>query len=237
AARAAEARARGLAGGWEVDLRIAVDGMIPVARLYPSIARFDRQRKDTHVRVLSEPFGGCGDALRTDRADLAIGAAEEGPPDASTETRTLGVVRFAFVVPPGHPLANAREPIPSSEIRTHRSISTADGTRLVARRIHAPLEGQRVLTVPDLEAKVEAHCAGLGVGFLPRWLAEREVAAGRLLIKAVEEPKEDVRLSIAWHSDRGGEAREWFIEHLESPKVRAALIAGRGRRTMRREGR
>lgn len=223
AVRAAQERVRSVAGGWEVELRIAVDGMIPIARIYPLIGEFFGQKPDTEVRVLSEVFGGCWDAIVNDRADLAIGAPGEGPPGGGYVTQLLGEVSFAFVVSADHPLAGAPEPLKSSEIRRYRAVSGADSSHLLVPRTAGLLAGQRVLTVSSLEAKVEAHAAGLGVGFLPRWLAEREAVAGRLRIKRVEEPKQDVHLWVAWRSDRGGKALEWFVGRLEDPIVRATL--------------
>jgi DNA-binding transcriptional LysR family regulator len=82
-----------------------------------------------------------------------------------------------------------------------------------------------VLTVPSLEAKAAAHVAGLGVGSLPRWIAEREAAAGRLRILATEGARLTGDLFVAWRSGQEGRALKWFAKRLEDPLVAAELLS------------
>jgi DNA-binding transcriptional LysR family regulator len=58
---------------------------------------------------------------------------------------------------------------------------------------------------------------GLGVGNLPRQLAEREAAAGRLVIKRTQAPKVSTRLFLAWRSNHKGKALAWFVKRLREP--------------------
>ncbi len=63
----------------------------------------------------------------------------------------------------------------------------------------------------DIRAKASAQAAGLGIGHLPRWLAEPEIAAGRLVEKERRQP---------------GKALTWFLGELEKPEEIAALASG-----------
>ncbi len=104
-------------------------------------------------------------------------------------------------------------------------MSIADTSRLLPPRTVGLLSGQDVLTVPSLEAKAAAHIAGLGVGFLPRWIAERESAAGRLRILVVDAKRAPGEMVIAWRPGQEGKALKWFVKRIEDPLVAAELLS------------
>ena len=70
-----------------------------------------------------------------------------------------------------------------------------------------------------------AHVAGLGVGFLPRGMAEREAQAGRLEILRADPQRPPADLLVAWRPGRPGKALEWFVRRLEDPLVAAELLS------------
>ncbi|MBI2313699.1 MAG: LysR family transcriptional regulator [Betaproteobacteria bacterium] len=224
AADVLEARVKRVATGWEAELRIAYDDVIPVAALMPLVGEFYKEHSGTRVRVHAEIFGGCWDALMSGRADLVIGAPGEGPPGGGYTTRLLGNVDWVFVVAPHHPLAEMPEPLSNETLLMHRVVAAADSSRNLPARTAGILTGQDVLTVHNLEAKIAAQRAGIGVGRLPRHLVEEDLAAGRLVIKETEEAKPSPELFLAWHTAESGRALSWFIKRLEDGKrVRAAL--------------
>ena len=75
-----------------------------------------------------------------------------------------------------------------------------------------------------MAAKTAAHIAGLGVGFLPSHIAEREVAAGRLTILPVENNKASGDVLVAWRSNRTGKALRWFLQQLQQADVAESLL-------------
>jgi len=218
AARALEARVKRVASGWEREFCIAIDAVIPVTDFLPIVEVFYAQGTGTRLRLITEVYGGCWDALFGRRADLAIGAPGEGPPGGGYATLLLGRVEWVFAVAVDHPLARAPQPLRRTTISSHRAVAGGDSSRDLPARTSGIATGQDVLTVPSLEAKIEAQCRGLGVGFLPRHRAERFVASGRLVVCEVEEPKPEHPLWIAWRTDRTGRALAWFIEHAEMIK-------------------
>jgi DNA-binding transcriptional LysR family regulator len=111
AAEDLQSRARRVATGWEAHLAIAVDHLIPAARLLPLVGEFLSIDCGTRLGIQREVFGGTRDALVYGRADLAIGASREGPPGGGYTSRPLGHVDMLFAVAPQHPLANAQEPL------------------------------------------------------------------------------------------------------------------------------
>lgn len=213
AANELQARVKRVATGWEAQLGIAFDATIPVQAILSLAEDFYREDCGTRIRLSSEVLGGCWDALVSGRADLAIGASGDGPAGGGYSTHLLGEMEWVFAVAPTHPLAAMREPIPSSAVLAYRAISVADTSRNLPPRTSGLLSGQETLTVP-IDAKVLAQVMGLGVGNLPRYMAEREVAARRLVIRKTEEPKVSAPLYAAWRTNHKGRALRWFVDRL-----------------------
>jgi DNA-binding transcriptional LysR family regulator len=220
-----ECRVAQVAKGWESELRIAVDTIIGMERLYPVVADFYAAEPGTRLRFLHEVLGGTWDALASGRADLAIGASGDAPAGGAYAVRPLGRVDMVLVVAPGHPLARERRPVTPAMLLSHRAVSIADSSRLLPPRTLGLLSGQDVLTVATLEAKVAAHAAGLGVGWIPRPVAVREQQAGRLAILEAESPRQPADIVLAWRPSLAGKATKWFVKRLEEPAVAASLLA------------
>lgn len=227
AAQALECRAQRVATGWEAELRIALDGVIPSPALFPLLDDFYRQARGTRLRLSTEVLGGCWDALVSGRADLVIGAPGDAPPGSDLATRQLGEVNFEFCMAPHHPLAQELEPIPASRIRAHRLVVVADSSRVLMPRSSGLTDGQDVLTVGTLEAKLAAQITGLGVGFLPSPMAAGAVERGQLVIRQCALPKPRALLHLAWHSGHTGRALAWFLKRLADPQWRQHLLHGR----------
>ena len=213
-----EAHVKRVATGWEAELRIGYDGIIPVQAILDLTQAFHGQDCGTRLRIAAEVFGGSWDAVSSGRADLVIGASGDGPAGGGYATRLLGEVEWSFVVAPTHPLAVAREPLTTDDIMVHRAVAVADSSRNLPPRTAGLLTGQDTLTVHSMQAKTLAQCMGLGVGHLPRVVAEREAAAGRLVIKQTGAGRQTVRLYAAWRSGRThrpGKALSWWIKQME----------------------
>lgn len=220
-----ECRVQRVAKGWETELRIAYDDVIPAARLSPLIADFYAQASGTRLRIGAEVLGGCWDALVSGRADLCIGAPGDPPPEAGYTVRPLGEVEWVFAVAPRHPLAQAPQPVSTAALAEHRAVIVADSSRNLPPRSSGLAASPDALSVSTIHAKTEALLAGVGVGFLPAHIAARPLAAGELVRLAVEEPKSNSRLHLAWRPRDAGKALKWWVARLEDAGVREGLLA------------
>lgn len=207
-----EAHVKRVATGWEAELRIAYDDVIPARALFALAHDFHQQQCGTRLRISGEIFGGCWDALASGRADLAIGAPGDGPAGGGYTTRLMGEVEWVFAVAPDHPLATAPEPLKPDVILAHRAIVVADSSRSLPPRSAGLLTGQETLTVHDVSAKLLAQQMGLGVGHLPRAMAEREAAIGKLIIKQTDEGRLNTPLYLAWKNSHKGKALSWWTK-------------------------
>lgn len=219
-----ECRIQRIATGWESELRIALDDLIPTERIFPLLKDFYALASGTRIRLSSEVLGGGWDALLTGRADLTIGVPGDPPTEGGLSAEPMGQLDFVYVVAPEHPLALAPEPLGAEDLLAHRAVPVADTSRTLAPRTSGLLEGQDTLTVPSTRAKLAAHIAGLGGGFLPlRWV-QPHISAGRLVRKQVEGQKSEARLYLAWQPRGAGKSLKWFVDRLRDPGVRDYLL-------------
>ena len=140
-----------------------------------------------------------------------------------------------FAVAPHHPLATAKEPITDTELLRHRAVAVADSaSRLTPLTVNL-LPGQDVLTVSTMQQKIEAQLRCMGCGFVPEALVHDHLATGRLVVKEVARGAQHVRVGYAWRTPDSrapgaarkpqlGLALKWFLDQLESPATRAALL-------------
>ncbi|WP_047198023.1 LysR substrate-binding domain-containing protein [Caldimonas brevitalea] len=231
-------RVRRVASGWETQLCIAVDAILSNLTVFELCEAFyalnPPHGPGTRLRLRSEVLAGTWEALVSGVADLAIGVSpvQTLPPGISMQP--LGELDMVFVVAPHHPLAGAGEPLSDAELVHHRAVAAADSAQRLAPLTVNLLPGQDVFTVPSVGAKLEAILRGLGCGFLPESLVRGHVEVGRLVIKPVTRPRLTGRLSYAWRSapshavPRGraplGLALSWWLEQLERPATRTALL-------------
>ncbi|HUI98728.1 MAG TPA: LysR substrate-binding domain-containing protein [Usitatibacter sp.] len=220
-----ECRVQQVASGWEAELRLALDTVIAIEHVLPLVAELYAQHRGTRVRILHEVLGGTWDALASGRADLAIGAPGDAPAGRNYSIRTIGRASLAFVAAPSHPICGEPLPLADEAILAHRAVSIADTSRMLEPRTMGLLWGQDTLAVPSMQAKVAAHVAGLGVGFVPGWIAAREAAAGRLRILPVAAERAPVELVVAWRPGKEGKALRWMVKRLEDRRVAAGLLS------------
>jgi DNA-binding transcriptional LysR family regulator len=250
-------RVKRVATGWETQLSIAVDDIVSrstmldlCAAFYSAVAPTPRPARSssggapvastppTRLRMRTEVLAGTWEALVTGQADLAIGVGTGRELPSGLAMKELGTIEFVFAVAPHHPLASAGEPIDDAELIRHRAVAVADSAHRMTPITVNLLPGQDVLTVSDMQAKIDAQRCGIGCGFVPEPMARELIAAGRLIVKQVQRPRLTGTLGYAWRTPTAGArgmrkpptglALRWWLERLESPETRRALLGRYG---------
>lgn len=228
AAEELEQRVKRTATGWEVELRIVIDSMIPFETMLPLIADFSREGSGTRLRFSEEVMNGAWEALLHGRADLIIGAGQDSPEairmSGEFQTRALGTPQWVFAVAPTHPLATMPEPLSAALLQQHRAVAVGDSSRALPVKTIGLLSGQDTLTVPSVPAKLLAQVAGLGCGHLPRMLAAPYLASGTLVEKITTEPKPSGQCYVAWRNSARGKCLVWFLNRLAQPDTQRAIL-------------
>ncbi|MHA7847734.1 LysR substrate-binding domain-containing protein [Serratia sp. D1N4] len=226
AAQDLEQQARYVESGWESDLTLAVDASFPFERLLPLIDEFYRHHHHTRLRFSHEVLAGSWEALVYGCADIIIGAICEPPSRAGFSFSPLGRLEYIFVVAPNHPLATMPEPLLKTTIRQHRAVVVHDTSCVnTPQNLHV-LDEQDQLTVFSFEAKLQAQLAGLGCGYLPRYLAEPYLKTGQLVVKNVEAERYSDTAYFGWRESATGLAAAWWRERLQAYVEAGSIYSG-----------
>ncbi len=233
-------RVKRVATGWEPKLVIAVDGLILQRTLLELCEAFFALNPPTQLKLQRETLSGTGEALADGQADLALGLVVEQTLEVGISTMPMGDVPFVFAVAPHHPLALATEPISDATLAQHRAVAVADSTRRGRGLSLGLLTGQPVLTVSDMQTKLDAQLRGLGSGFVPLCMAQPYISSGHLVVKQTERTARVVKVSYAWRAGQvalskshtkdpprnkmPGRALQWWLDQLANTTTRRALL-------------
>ncbi len=251
-------RVKRVATGWETQLTVAVDGVMSLVTVYelceaffalepggdtPPLPSSERSGSGpgTRLRLRTEVLAGTWEALVTGQADLAIGVSmsSDHVPPSGVQLLPLGEIDFVFAVAPHHPLASAADPVRDADLLRYRAVAVADSAQRLAPITVNLLPGQDVFTVASTQAKLAAQLRCLGCGYLPEPLVREHIAAGRLVVKQTLRPRTRVRFGYAWRNPSAsapGAARQpqiglalrWWLDQLERPATRQALLERHG---------
>ncbi|SJN59661.1 LysR family transcriptional regulator [Vibrio ruber] len=201
-----------LANGWELDVTLAYDGIIPVDNFFPLVESLGNVSK-TRVRLQEEILAGCWESLATDRADLLVcPRLETMPHDVKVES--LGSMSMVWVAATDHYVHKRSGVFDENARQKYRIVAIADTAREQPPISVNILQKQPRLTVTNFAAKCQALTSGLGIGTLPQQVAQPLIDAGKLQIIHGTEKKE-AELVLAWRRNKMGEAKSWCIQYLK----------------------
>ncbi|WP_088708054.1 LysR family transcriptional regulator [Noviherbaspirillum denitrificans] len=221
---AAEERAVRIGRGWESELRIATDTLVPLRALMPFMAAFYGETTVTRVSIAHESSTGAWEALRARRSDLVIGATGH-PPFTGYASKFIGKIELVFCVASTHALADAPEPLTTAQVAQYRGVSVGDTARGAGLSSPGSLaEGQEAVTVPTVLAMLDVLLAGLAVGCLPRCIAAPCLADGSLVEKQLETSLRPQEYFLAWRNDSIGMALQWWTDRLDHPDLMMRML-------------
>lgn len=213
--------------GWEAEFSIAIDDVFPTENLFFLIEEFRAIAPNVNLRISREVLNGCWDALLENRVTLAIGASGEPPLDLLCDQQPLGTVEFVFAVAKDHPLTHFPTPITPEDLEAFPSIIISDTSQGLLKRSSGFASRQSKIIVPTMDAKVQAHLMGLGVGHLPLSRIKPLLQEGKLVkLSLSSHTKRKAYFKIAWQANSKSPALAWFLKALESSSVRRRLLEG-----------
>ena len=199
--------------GWETQLTIAKDSIVPNAPLLDVIGQFLQLDKITQVLVTEEVMAGAWEALQTGRADIAVGVSGDLP-KGQFNLLPLGEVEFVFAVAPHHQLAALDRIVGIEDVQQFAAIVVADSALDAPKRSSGLFDTRQRVIVSNMQAKIDAQKQGLGIGFVPRHLISEELARGELVAKASSIPRDKLPLYMACQKHSQGQALSWFSQQL-----------------------
>lgn len=211
-----ESRLHQIASGYESELRIVFDSLVPSSLFIDDLHAFNGLDTGTRIRFAVEVMSGVWEALRDERADLII-AVGDRPYWNGYKFKQIDSIDFVFCVAPNHPLSKAEQPIKVDELQYHTVIVVADTARSLPTKTVGLLSGQKRITVPDMATKIQYQRAGLGFGFLPGILVANDLKAGTLIEVKVEAARPSEPVWLAKRMSNQGVAANWWYKTLSRP--------------------
>ena len=182
-------------------LRLAVPNTYGRLGVMPLLLPFCQHHPEIELSLtLSDRFVD----LFEEGIDVAVRIGQGSVLPASVGCRQIGRERMVFCASPDY-LQREGTPQNEAELMQHRAIlyervdgstkpwlfTTADGHpewRKVPYR----------MALGDVDAQVQAICAGLGVGQLPTWLVHKQLARGELTLILPRHQPAGLALSLVW---------------------------------------
>ena len=171
------AKVKGLLSGLEGEVAIAVDVMLPTARLVDAMQAFEAEFPTVTLRLHVEALGAVTQLVQSGVANIGV----SGPlivQAPGMERVDIGGVELVPVAAPHHPLAQSFENQPGAA-RDHVQLVLSDRSSLTE-GIDFGVVSLRSWRLADLGAKHALLLAGVGWGNMPEPMVREDIAAGRL---------------------------------------------------------
>ena len=198
-----------LATGWETRLRIGLESTNEREPFFRALNNLLAEQPNLEIDIQECVLSGGWESLELDKIDLLVGASAPVPLQKGIRAVPITSAEMVLVVAANHPLARiANDPgAIAQQLSHHRRIVAHDTARFNVMRTEGLTTGKLVLYVQNMEQKIQAQLAGLGVGHLPRKMIQEHLDAGELVKLTVEDPtRENTECYIAWKISNKGKA-------------------------------
>ncbi|GKX63260.1 LysR family transcriptional regulator [Pragia fontium] len=212
--------------GIEARVRICINQLLYTPYHTAKLLQMLKKHFPTcQITVTTEVYNGVWDAIINNIADVAIGAPGTLLDGGGIDYSEIGVIRWQFVISSNHPLALMTEPISESQLRLYPSIMVEDTAQTMNKKVGWLLHGQEALRVPDFHTKCQCHILGEGVGFLPDYIAKEHLDSGALVVKKIQNPRQDSHLLLATQHSATGQVTQWIKNEFQEGGILAALYS------------
>lgn len=219
------AKVKGLLGGLEAEVSLAVDVMFPTARLAKLLRAFRAEFPTVTLRLHLEALGAVTALVLDGGVDLGIsGPLASGVKDI--DRRAAGSVPLVPVAAPDHPLA-LLQPLPPGAASEHVQLVLSDRSPISAGRDFAVLS-PRTWRLADLGAKHALLREGIGWGNMPLPMIEADLVAGTLVrLVMADDPGGTYRFhAINLRHVPPGPATAWLRDQFVASAATDAALPG-----------
>ncbi|WP_051357052.1 LysR family transcriptional regulator [Azorhizobium doebereinerae] len=209
------AKVKGLLEGLEAEVHVALDVMLPAARVVDALKAFSEAFPTVTLRLYVEALGAVAEMVLNGRAVIGVSGALPVMAPA-LEHIDIGFVDLIPVAAPDHPLALAGHNPPGAG-RDHVQLVLTDRSRLTEGVEFAVL-GNRTWRLADIGSKHMLLREGIGWGNLPEPMVREDLAAGRLVRLDLPDLRGGrYHLQAIYRADTPpGPAGSWLIQRLQA---------------------
>jgi DNA-binding transcriptional LysR family regulator len=210
-------RAKEVATGWEPRISIAVESLQSYPAFFGVLHEFLQEHSSIEIDVCESVLNGGWEALEQGRVDLIVGSPGPVPLQKGYRAIPLVTADLVPVIAAGHELADkAKRPDTFEALLPKlRRVITHDTSMIdVTRSAGLSTDGQ-MFYVQNIDQKVEAIRAGIGIGHLPRQRIQRHLDSGELIpLVLAGDPVHDSFL--AWKISNKGKGLQALTKRLSA---------------------
>lgn len=144
------------------------------------LAHLHQNFPDTNFRFERAVYMGVWDLLLYGSCHAAIGAPGFHSLSEEFESIALGEIEWVMICSADHPILCKAKNLDQKDLIKTPVVNIEDTSTTIQKRKPWRLCGQEEIIVPDLTTKIQCHIQGLGIGFLPKPLAEEYIHSGKL---------------------------------------------------------
>ncbi|ENM6579026.1 LysR family transcriptional regulator [Vibrio fluvialis] len=208
-----KAQTRRAAHGWQKTLKVTLDNVVKLDRMKPLVEDFYRTFEFAELQINMEVFNGSWEAISQGRADIVIGATSAVPVGGDFEVRDMGILDWAFVMSPAHPCVR-EQVLTEAFVSQFPAICLDDTSSVLPKRHTGHYPQQRRLLLPNWYSAIECLKNGVGVGYMPRHMAQPLLANGQLVEKMLPDEKPLSQCCLVWRKDDNHKLIEWMVNYL-----------------------
>ncbi|MBY8173398.1 LysR family transcriptional regulator [Vibrio fluvialis] len=208
-----KAQTRRAAHGWQKTLKVTLDNVVKLDRMKPLVEDFYRTFEFAELQINMEVFNGSWEAISQGRADIVIGATSAVPVGGDFEVLDMGILDWAFVMSPAHPCVR-EQVLTEAFVSQFPAICLDDTSSVLPKRHTGHYPQQRRLLLPNWYSAIECLKNGVGVGYMPRHMAQPLLASGQLVEKMLPDEKPLSQCCLVWRKDDNHKLIEWMVNYL-----------------------
>ncbi|RJX66622.1 LysR family transcriptional regulator [Vibrio sinensis] len=207
------AQTRRAAHGWQRTLRLTLDNVVKLDKIKPLIEDFYRTFPHAELQINMEVYNGSWEAISQGRTDIVIGATSAVPVGGDFEVRDMGVLEWAFVMSPNHPCAQESS-LTENLVSQFPAIGLDDTSNILPKRHNVHYPKQRRLLLPNWQTAIECLKNGLGVGYMPRHIAQVLIEQDVVIERTLPEENPLSQCCLVWRKDDNHKMIDWMVEYL-----------------------
>jgi DNA-binding transcriptional LysR family regulator len=220
--------ARQFSQGWEPQLLVVVDGILPLDPALAALRTLVQEQVPTRIQVCVEFLRGVQRRFERDNGDLMLVADHIS--DAYLHEEALPQMDCVLCVGKSHPLARPAS-VSLAELQDHVELSVQHSSEEQAEDRHL-MGCERRVYLPSFHTKREALLMGVGFGWMPLHIIRTELRRGLLReLRYVGGSRYRFTPRLVYRADTPlGPAGTRFVELLRSGEWRNVSWSQKGRR-------
>lgn len=209
-----EQLARYLGQEWEPSFEVVIDGILEISPIMAVIKSLINEDIPTKISLTMEYLGGVQHRFEQNKADLML--VKEYRASTQLLAHSLPEVECLLCVSYDHPLADL-DKVDLNTLQQHIELSVHDSSDQELYSVeHMHFGGERMFYLSDFKSKKQAVLQGIGFGWMPYYLVEKELESKQLVeVKYQHGSRFSFTPHLVWRAEKSlGKTGQKFIDKL-----------------------